>query len=254
MVKTVVAALPAELVALLPYRSLPRRNRRPFLDAMAGRTTAQIADRIARRWVQHGYEDTLHSADGKGIGSAVGVAMALVQPGECPHPRCEDGYDIDSGEECRICVQRRADRRAAKDAAAAAGKDTGPVRQAPHRPGWWQCTICHNPGKGRAPRGGECARCREEAAAAVQQLAARWEQEAADKEAERQAAEELIADIERQDQERAAAEAQRIADERAAKQQTADEETVRLRAELAAQYPELAAVSGSVDSSGPPPF
>ncbi|MGW2183644.1 hypothetical protein ACWCXX_37625 [Streptomyces sp. NPDC001732] len=38
------------------------------------------------------------------------------------------------------------------------------------------------------------------------------------------------------------------------KRRIADERTAQLRAELAAQYPELAAVSGSVDLSGPAPF
>ncbi|WP_072489801.1 hypothetical protein OH786_38055 (plasmid) [Streptomyces atratus] len=145
-------------------------------------------------------------------------------------------------------------RRAARKAAAAAGRDTGTVRQAPHRPGWWECTICHAPGKGEVPEGGECVGCQEEAAAAAQQLADRWEQEDADREAERQAAADLSADLDRQAEEHAAAEAaedQRVAEERTAQQQAAAEETARIRAELAAQYPELAAVSGS---TGPAPF
>ncbi|MEV5205162.1 hypothetical protein [Streptomyces sp. NPDC053720] len=256
-VKAVVAALPDALVALLPYGTLPKRNRRQWLESMGARTTEQIADRIARRWVQHGYADALHSAEGTGIGRAVGVAMALVRAGECPHPRCEDGHSIDSRAECRVCVERRADRRAAKKAAAAAGKGTGAVRQAPHRPGWWECTICHTPGKGQAPDDGECTRCQDEAAAAAQQLADRWAQEAAALEAEQQAAADLSADLDGQDEEDAAAEAaeaQRVAEERAAEQQADAEATARLRTELAEQFPELAAVSGSTGSSGPPPF
>ncbi|MFJ1901707.1 hypothetical protein ACIOHK_36830, partial [Streptomyces sp. NPDC088115] len=121
MVKAVVASLPADLVALLPYRSLPKRNRRQFLEGMGTRTVEQIIARAARRWVAHGYADALHSADGRGIGSAVGVAVALVQEGECPSPRCEDGQDLDTGAECRMCVERRAERRSARKAAAAAG-------------------------------------------------------------------------------------------------------------------------------------
>ncbi|MGW7711604.1 hypothetical protein [Streptomyces sp. NPDC054771] len=251
-VKAVVASLPAALVALLPYGTLPRRSRRQFLESMGARTTDQITDRAARRWVQHGYADALHSAEGQGIGSAVGVAMALVRAGECPHLRCEDGRDLDTGADCRVCAERRADRRAAKKAAAAAGRDTGAVRQAPHRPGWWVCTICHAPGHGQAPDDGECTRCQDEAAAATQQLADQWAQEAADLEAEQQAAADLSADLDRQAEERAAAEAA----ERTAQEQADAEKTKRLRAELAAQFPELAAVSGSAstDSSGPPPF
>ncbi|MFJ2884208.1 hypothetical protein [Streptomyces sp. NPDC087272] len=248
-VKAVVASLPAALVELLPYGTLPRRSRRQWLESMGARTTEQIIERAARRWVQHGYADALHSAEGTGIGSAVGVAMALVRAGECPHLRCEDGLDLDTGAECRICAERRADRRAAKKAAAAAGRDTGAVRQAPHRPGWWVCTICHAPDKGEAPDDGECTRCQDEAAAAMQQLADQWAREAADLEAEQQAAADLGADLDRQAEERAAAEAA----ERTAQEQADAEETKRLRAELAEQFPELAAVSGS-DSSGPPPF
>ncbi|MEU0633370.1 hypothetical protein [Streptomyces sp. NPDC005989] len=249
-VKAVVASLPAALVALLPYGTLPRRSRRQWLESMGARTTEQIIDRVARRWEQHGYADALHSIDGKGIGRAVGVAMALVRAGECPHPRCEDGHDIDSRTECRACAERRADRRAAKKAAAAAGRTTGAVRQAQHRPGWWECTICHTPDKGQAPDDGECTRCQDEAAAAAQQLADRWAQEAADLEAEQQAAADLSADLDRQAEEHSAAEAA----ERTAQQQADAEKTERIRAELAEQYPELAAVSGSTSPTSPPPF
>ncbi|MFF8423378.1 hypothetical protein [Streptomyces sp. NPDC015680] len=249
-VKAIVASLPDALVALLPYGTLPKRNRRQFLESMGARTTEQIIDRAARRWEQHGYADALHSAEGKGIGSAVGVAMALVRAGECPHLRCEDGRDIDTGADCRVCAERRADRRAAKKAATAAGRNTGAVRQAPHRPGWWECTICHTPGKGQAPDDGECTRCQDEAAAAAQQLADRWAQEAAALEAEQQAATDLSADLDRQAEEHAAAQAE----ERTAQQQADAEETKRLRAELAEQFPELAAVSSSANPTSPPPF
>lgn len=245
VVKAIAASLPAALVELLPYRTVPKRNRSQFLAAMGGRTTAQIIDRAARRWVQHGYAEALHSIDGKGIGSAVGVAVALVQAGECTHPRCEDGFNIDTGEECRVCETRRADRRAAKKAAAEAGRNTGTVRQAPHRPGWWECTICHAPGKGDIPESGECRRCQDETAAAAQQLAAQWEQEAA----ERQKTEEAALLAIEEAAARRQAEDQRAAKEHTARRQAADEETVRLRAELAAQYPELAAVSGSTSTA-----
>lgn len=252
MVKAVVASLPAELVALLPYRSLPRRNHRQFLDGMGSRTVDQVIARAARRWVAHGYADALHSADGKGIGSAVGVAVALVQAGECPSPRCEDGFDIDTGAECQACVERRADRRAAKKAAAAAGRRTGTVQSLPGRPGWWECTICHSPGNGPVPEDGECLTCQQEAAAAVQQLSAQWEQEAAARAADWQAAADFCAEQDREIGAQEADEAQRAAQERTAQQQVEAEETARIRAQIAAEYPELAAVSGSV-STGPAP-
>ncbi|WP_207565660.1 hypothetical protein [Streptomyces sp. CA-256286] len=252
VVKTVVASLPAELVALLPYRSLPRRNHAQVLEAMSGRTVQQVIDRAARRWTAHGYADALHSIDGKGIGSAVGVAVALVQAGECPYARCEDGTDIDTGAGCRMCEERRAERREAKAAATAAGRSTGSVRPAPHRPGWWICTVCEDPGKGTPPRDGECASCRADAAAAAaagQQLAQQLEQEAAARAADAEQGAAFVLEL---DEQAAYTEAAERADqdraerERAARKQVEAEETARIRAEIAAQYPDLAAVSGSV--------
>ncbi|WP_328723556.1 hypothetical protein OHT52_31320 [Streptomyces sp. NBC_00247] len=52
----------------------------------------------------------------------------------------------------------------------------------------------------------------------------------------------------------AAAKDQRIAHERAHREQAAAEETARIRAELAAQYPELAALSPSTTQPAEAPF
>lgn len=248
VVKQVVASLPAELVALLPYGGLPKRNRRQVLEAMAGRTVLQVVARAARRWVEHGYADAFHSVDGKGIGSAVGVVVALVKPGECAYARCEDGTDIDTGRECPACVERRAERRAARRAAAEAGRQIPVARTAARRPGWWVCTVCETPGKGAAPSQGECGRCRAEVESTAQALHLQLERDAAKKQAEtgRAAAFALGLDEEaayREAAERAERHEQDL--DRAARKQADDEETARLRAELAAQYPDLAAVSGS---------
>jgi hypothetical protein len=98
LVKAVVASLPAELVELLLYRSLPKRLRWQFLAGTGGgRTQAQILGRAARRWAQRGCVDALHSAEGKGIGSAVGVAMAPVQAGECLGRAGRGLHDADGG-------------------------------------------------------------------------------------------------------------------------------------------------------------
>ncbi|MEV4046077.1 helix-turn-helix domain-containing protein [Streptomyces sp. NPDC049744] len=81
---------------------------------LAGGGLAQaklLGDRVARRWVTHGY--TKHYAEGT-LTSPVGAAVAMLQPGPCPEPRCEDG-ELDDGNPCRSCMEREKDRRADKE-------------------------------------------------------------------------------------------------------------------------------------------
>ncbi|MYS37582.1 helix-turn-helix domain-containing protein [Streptomyces sp. SID4920] len=81
---------------------------------LAGGGLAQaklLGDRVARRWVRHGY--TKHYAEGT-LSSPVGAAVAMLQPGPCPEPRCEDG-ELDDGNPCRSCMEREKDRRADKE-------------------------------------------------------------------------------------------------------------------------------------------
>ena len=81
---------------------------------LAGGGLAQakmLGDRVARRWVTHGY--TKHYAEGT-LTSPVGAAVAMLQPGPCPEPRCEDG-ELDDGNPCRSCIERDKDRRADKE-------------------------------------------------------------------------------------------------------------------------------------------
>ncbi|WP_331720881.1 helix-turn-helix domain-containing protein (plasmid) [Streptomyces sp. NBC_01241] len=83
---------------------------------LAGGGLAQaklLGDRVARRWVTHGY--TKHHAEGT-LTSPVGAAVAMLQPGPCPEPRCEDG-ELDDGNPCRSCLEREKDRRADKERA-----------------------------------------------------------------------------------------------------------------------------------------
>lgn len=81
------------------------------------RTPAQVGERIRSRWIGHGYAQ--QHADGK-IQSVVGVSIDMVRAYKrgdrygCPDPRCENGADIDTGETCRACEVRIADRLAAK--------------------------------------------------------------------------------------------------------------------------------------------
>ncbi|MFE4264601.1 helix-turn-helix domain-containing protein [Streptomyces sp. NPDC056883] len=70
-----------------------------------------LGNRVARRWVTHGY--TQHYAEGT-LTSPVGATVAMLKPGPCPEPRCEDG-ELDDGNPCRSCMEREKDRRAAKE-------------------------------------------------------------------------------------------------------------------------------------------
>ncbi|MGW7398042.1 hypothetical protein ACWGH7_16275 [Streptomyces cyaneofuscatus] len=88
-----------------------------ILTAMGeGRTVEQMRDRIWFRWTNHGFNDIWDQE--KAFDSPVGVAVALVRPlrrGDrfaCPDLRCENGVSLDTGEVCRLCVERLADWRA----------------------------------------------------------------------------------------------------------------------------------------------
>ncbi|MFB8122150.1 hypothetical protein ACFVG1_13260 [Streptomyces bacillaris] len=89
-----------------------------ILAGMAeGRTVEQMGDRIMYRWVNHGWSEKFAAKelDPKRL---VGPAVAMVRPlrrGDrfaCPDLRCENGASLDTGEQCRLCVERLADWRA----------------------------------------------------------------------------------------------------------------------------------------------
>jgi hypothetical protein len=168
-VRAVEAILPPVLVAKLPYQQFPKRNRPAVLEALESRTVEQLAERVARRWVAYGYEPALY--DGS-LTSPVGAALELIAPPRyCPDPSCEDGTMIDTGAECRACLERRASRRAARAAGQPleSSSKTAGGRRMP------ECVICQGPFPGAVPDDGECRRCREEAAAAFAALSARLE-------------------------------------------------------------------------------
>jgi hypothetical protein len=240
-VREIEAAFPAELSAALPqYR--PRVLKLALLDALAFRTPEQIAARVARRWWTYGYLSDATDG-GRGIDSPVGVAVTLLRATACPEPMCEDGVTIDTGLACRVCEQRRADRRAAKAQGADVPAQRGPAAE---RPQWWECTDCGAPSKDAPSEDGVCLLCRRTAESVAQRLAEHWDQV----EQERLAVEaagwlEMLEDAHAEHAEREQAvdrhvqvelerERQRLADE---------QETRRLREELARQYPELAAAS-----------
>ncbi|MER7835289.1 hypothetical protein ABTY98_05100 [Streptomyces sp. NPDC096040] len=225
----VEAALPPALVELLPYRQLPTSTRHLVARELESRTVEQLAARVARRCEAHGYAQQLLSAEGPGARRAVGIATALVRAGECPDPSCEDGRMIDTAADCPACPERKADRRAR------GGK--GPVpgqRKAAPR---WECASCGRPGKGETPADLECSRCKQEAETARRALEARWEAERAQAPAETPEPSQEPAEAPRRPDTAETAPAE-TAQERADR-----EEMDRLRAEIAAAHPGLAAMA-----------
>ncbi|WP_371681591.1 hypothetical protein [Streptomyces sp. NBC_01276] len=245
----VAAAWPAELVALLPPYAPQLKAVREAVQAGldGGRTAGQLAERVRRRWWQHGY--AMDAAEGgKGIGSAVGVAVGLVRPStDCPDLMCEDGTVIDTGQPCRTCAQRREDRKAARRQ----GQVPGP-REAGPAPVWWECEgttpegrRCEATGKGTRPEDGLCWVCHDRAEAeAIEQATAGLRAErdaeyAAQAERAKAAAQWalLLDDAYAEDAEREAAKDAAVRARRAAEA----EETRRLREQWAREHPELAA-------------
>ena len=112
----------------------------------------QLGARIDRRWYVHGWARRLEA--GEQIQQPVGVAVDLVRTygrddkWGCANSRCEDGADVDTGEECRVCPERLADRTAArkagKDASGSAGPSPAPERRAKGAVGFRECG-CGNP-------------------------------------------------------------------------------------------------------------
>ncbi|MEV5774277.1 hypothetical protein AB0L49_23955 [Streptomyces antimycoticus] len=247
-VKLVEAAFPEQLRALLPsYR--PPVLRDAILDALDSRTADVLVERVKRRWWMHGYEEAAMPG-GKGIGSAIGVAVALVRPSaDCPEPMCEDGVILDSGAACRTCEQRKEDRKRPVPAQRGeSGEDEGGAAPAPRR---WKCRSCHTLGKtgSEAPQDGLCGQCRKEEQEAEAE-AARLREDLARAEAQREqlARErwiELVEDayLEHAEREREAAE-ERVRREAEEQRRRADtEERRRLHEQIARENPELLAYS-----------
>jgi hypothetical protein len=157
-VRTVEALFPADLVKLLPtYR--PAVIKDSILAGLKDRTPQELGERAARRWVTWGFERDLHSQDGKGIASPVGVVVKLLAPSpDCPNPLCEDKVIIGTGEPCRNCAERKKDHRA-----------DGPAipKQAAPKVGKWACVghggECGLTSYGNPPADGLCNDCRAEA-------------------------------------------------------------------------------------------
>ncbi|CAL9667587.1 hypothetical protein SUDANB145_07240 (plasmid) [Streptomyces sp. enrichment culture] len=165
-VRAVEALLPPALLALLPYEQFPSRNRPAVLQALESRTVEQLRARVERRWLAWGYEPALY--DGT-LAQPIGAALELIAPPRyCPDLSCEDGVMIDTGAECRTCLERRAERRRARVAGQPLESSSNTARG--RMP---ECVICQAPFPGKVPDDGECLGCRREAEAAAAALSAR---------------------------------------------------------------------------------
>jgi len=256
------AAIPADQVRLPVVADA-------VLSAMAsdGRSIEEMGQRIQYRWIHHRFAEKVITG---GLENPVGTAIALVRPlrrGDryaCADTRCENGRHLDTGEECPLCAVRAA------DWAAARKRERGEDRPAkvapapkmpPQRAAKPVLVDCANPVCPRSipvAAGPLCGNCldqqeAEAVGAALAALAAQWAADEADAAEQDAAAARIIAELEQEDVERAArmqAKAEEQAATEAERQQLAAEEDARLRAEFAAQHPELASYS----AQGPAPF
>ncbi|MCX4682602.1 hypothetical protein OG413_46310 [Streptomyces sp. NBC_01433] len=249
-VKQVEAAFPEQL--LLPsYR--PTVLRDAILEALSARPLEVVVERVKRRWWKHGYEEAVMPG-GKGIGSPIGVAVALVRPSmDCPDPMCEDGVVLDTGVPCRACELRKEDRRRPVPAPRGeSGEGQGEGAPAPRR---WKCRGCTTLGKTgtEAPEDGLCGLCRkdeQEAKAAAARLSEELAQAEALREAEREwLARERWVDLledaywEHAERERAATEERERRDAEEQQRQRDAEERRLIQEQIARENPELLAYS-----------
>jgi hypothetical protein len=255
--KTVEAAFPEPLCALLPsYR--PPVLRDALLEALDSRSPEVLAERVLRRWWMHGYEKAA-APGGKGIGSAIGVAVALVRPStDCPEPMCEDGVILDNGVPCRTCERRSGDRKAGRTGGAVPAQrgEPGGHGEGPEDDGWspnprWKCRNCRTLGKTgvEPPEDGLCRDCQSEvqeaaaAAGALQKSLQEREDRRAEEAASRRGA--LVEDAyaEHAERERLAAEDRARREAEAEREAREAEERHLLQEQIRREHPELAVYS-----------
>ncbi|MFG2532742.1 hypothetical protein [Streptomyces sp. NPDC048516] len=112
-ISAVLGVVPRPLALLLERdfpAGLPGTVHKRVTEALEEpRTVNEVQARISRRWAR--YEDDALSLTGQGINESIAVLYALIAPSWCEggNVRCEDGMDLDREEECRICVEKRAE-------------------------------------------------------------------------------------------------------------------------------------------------
>lgn len=114
-VGAVIRDLPKRLSGMFPEdRPIPADVEGAIRKELArGLTARQIVSRVRRRYLEWGIERDIESAEGEGVHKPVGALVRLIGPGKCTSVRCDDGTDLDTGEECRTCEREREDRRPA---------------------------------------------------------------------------------------------------------------------------------------------
>lgn len=121
-VREVLDSLPGQLTVLLPS-PLPAALHDAVRSALAaGRRPQDLSERIVRRWWAH---DFATKAALGSVNRPIGVAIALLRPGVCPDPRCEDTVNLDTGAPCPRCAERSEDHHRAK------ASEAGPPGPAP---------------------------------------------------------------------------------------------------------------------------
>jgi hypothetical protein len=101
----ILQALPQPLMQALGHR-LPQSVHEVIHQELARRTADQLLDRLERRWNVR-WAHALHEKDedGRRRWAPQEIAEALLRPGHCSHPQCEDGYLVTTDTPCTHCQQ-----------------------------------------------------------------------------------------------------------------------------------------------------
>ncbi|MER5896693.1 hypothetical protein [Streptomyces sp. NPDC001876] len=104
-VNYILQALPQPLVQALGHRT-PQSVHELIHRELGRRTADQLLDRLERRWNVR-WAHALHEKDedGRRRWTAQEVAEALLSPGHCTNPQCEDGYLVTSDTPCGQCLR-----------------------------------------------------------------------------------------------------------------------------------------------------
>ncbi|MFD9502662.1 hypothetical protein [Streptomyces sp. NPDC060035] len=101
----ILQALPQPLVQALGHRT-PQSVHELIHRELARRTPDQLLDRLERRWnVRWAHALQEKDEDGRRRWTAQEVAEALLSPGHCTNPKCEDGYLVTTDTPCGQCLR-----------------------------------------------------------------------------------------------------------------------------------------------------